>query len=243
MDQLLFKTSLSNIEIKSVKLSDNEEEDKFVHLEGFAATFGNIDLQGDTIVKGAFTKTLADPDIQIKLLHQHWAENLLGVVETAIETDKGLFITAKMPKNIDIVRNLVPLLKMKALGKFSIGFNVVSSEESQDGGRLLTEIKLHEVSVVTFAANPKADITSVKKEAMVLTVEEIESLHTKREFEKMFMDTGVFTRQASILLASGFKDNEQRDSADVLTKQRDSVHFNKALLQKEIGKFQQLMSE
>ena len=241
MDQLLFKTALSDIEIKSLHLED--EEDKFIHLEGFAATFGNIDLQGDTIVKGAFTKTLADPDIQIKLLHQHFPSELLGAVETATETDKGLFITAKMPKNIDIVRNLVPLLEMKALGKFSIGFNVVSSEESPDGGKLLTEIKLHEVSVVTFAANPKADITSVKKDSIVLNIEDIERVDNKRDFEQLLLSTGAFTHNAAKFLTAGFQEYKQRDVANIQNTQRDVVSYNKALLQKEVGKFQQLMRE
>ncbi len=240
MDNLLFKTSALNIEIKSGHLDD--EEDKFIHLEGLASTFGNMDSQGDIIVKGAFAKSLGNSDIQVKLLHQHNPSDVLGRIDQIRETDNGLFLMARMPKSIDIVRNLAPLLQMGAVGKFSIGFNVKDADVSPDGNRLIKEIELHEVSIVTFAANNNAVITSVKKDISMLNVEDIEILNTKRQFEKMFLDTGVFTRKASKLLASGFKEYEQRDAADVQTKQRDAVHY-KALALVEMGKFQQLMNK
>lgn len=237
MAQLLYKTSTLDIEIKNAHLED--EEDKFIHLEGLASTFGNLDRQGDIIVKGAFAKTLGNADIQVHLLHQHNTSNVLGKIDQIRETDNGLFIMARMPKSTDLVRNLAPLLQMGAIGKFSIGFNVKDADVSPDGNRLIKEIELHEVSIVTFAANNNAVITSVKKDVPMLNVEDIECIATRREFEKMFMGTGVFTRKAANLLAS--LQEKQRDAAQVHTRQRDAA-YNKALTLIEIGKFQQLMN-
>ncbi len=235
MEQLLFKTSALNFKIKSGHLED--ENDKFFTIEGLASTFGNLDRQGDIIVKGAFAKTLGNSDIQVQFLHQHNPSDVLGRIDHIRETDDGLFLMARMPKNIDIVRNLMPLLDMGAIGKFSIGFNVIDTDVSPDGNRLIKEIELHEVSVVTFAANNKANITSVKKDVPMLNVEDIECLSTRRDFEKMFMNTGIFTRKASNLLAS--LQEKQRDAVDEHTRQRDAVECNLAHALVEMGKLKQ----
>ena len=47
----------------------------------------------------------------------------------------------------------------------SIGFNTLKAvKNSQANSRILQEIDLHEISLVTFAANPKAKIMSIKSD-------------------------------------------------------------------------------
>ncbi len=153
MENLLFKNAGLTLEIKEIG-------DEYVHLEGLASTFGNIDRSGDIIAIGAFEQTLTKR--MPKLLNQHDMRQPIGVIDMAAEVQEGLFIKCRLPKANSMVMDMLPLLKMGALGDFSIGFNVVDSETTPDGNRIIKEIDLWEVSIVTIPANPKAKITSVK---------------------------------------------------------------------------------
>ena len=233
MKNLAFKNILATFEIKQDNVND-----EFVYIEGLASTFGNLDREGDIIAKGAFTNTLTKR--MPKLLNQHRIEQPIGVIDMAYEAEEGLRIKARMPKANSMVRDILPLLKMGALGDFSIGFNVIDSETGQDGIRIIKEIDLWEVSIVTIPANPEARITSVKKLAVedpegvkdkdekIVDTIKAESISTKREFEQMLIDTGCFTRKATVILAARFNEN-QRDSEK--PKQRDSANEEKLLLE------------
>ena len=221
MENLIFKDAGLTLEIKEIG-------DEYVHLEGLASTFGNIDRVGDIISKGAFLQTLAKR--KPKLLNQHDIRHPIGVIDMAAEVEEGLYIKARMPKANSMVMDMLPLLKMGALGDFSIGFNVIDSETTPDGNRVIKEIDLWEVSIVTIPANPKAKITSVKKledkDINIIDAEKAESILTKREFEVLLMNTGCFTRKACITLAARFNES-QSDSGQ--SKQRDSVNEEKLL--------------
>lgn len=201
------------------KFEVKKEDDEFIHLEGLASTFGNVDSQNDIIVQGAFTDTLVNSDIKIKLLNQHRSDQPIGLVESAIQNGEGLFIKAIMPKKNSQVQDLLPLLKMGAIANFSIGYSVKDSEFTDEGIRLLKEIELHEVSIVTFPANDKANITSVKS----LEVGDVEGIKTKKEFEKLLLSTNAFSRKAAVVLASHFKEEQSDSAKEQDKKQRESV--------------------
>lgn len=223
MNKLLYHKVKSSLQIK-------ELSDEYVHLEGLAATFGNLDRVGDIIVKGAFENTLTKR--MPKLLNQHDMYQPLGVVDMAYETNEGLYIKARMPKENSTVKDILPLLKMGALSDFSIGFNVDDSEASPDGNRILKAIDLWEISIVTIPANPRAKITSVKKldelEGEVIDAAKAETILTKREFEQVLEQTGLFTKKARVILASRFNET-QGEPAKKNSKQRDSVNEEKLL--------------
>ncbi len=87
------------------------------------------------------------------------------------------------------------LLKMGALNGLSIGF--VSKQWSIDVDqdiRTLTEIDLWEVSLVTFPANAKARITSVKAADIV-------GIKTIRQAEKALRDAGFSDDAAKAFVA------------------------------------------
>jgi len=238
MENLLFKKINSPLEFK-------ELDDGFVHIKGYASTFGNIDRVGDKIEQGAFSMSLTER--MPKLLYQHKMSEPLGVIDKAYETEVGLVIEARMPKDNSTVKDLLPLLKMGALGDFSIGFSVKEAEMGEDGIRILKEVDLWEVSIVTIPANARAKIMQVKKLETELnqikqkkgtdmdekTVDafKAESISTKREFEQMLKDTGVFTKKAAVILASKFKEVEvQGDPVTTKNNQSDSVDI-KCLLE------------
>lgn len=136
-------------------------------LEGYASTFGNIDLGGDVVVKGAFAKTIANIKANgIPLLADHVpsVNSVLGTIYDAKEDDKGLKIWAKF-SSAQSAQDARTKLVEGHVNKMSIGYEAIGQKfGDQDGERVrfLTEVKLWETSVVVFPMNPEAVINRVK---------------------------------------------------------------------------------
>jgi HK97 family phage prohead protease len=129
--------------------------------DGYASVFGSVNAYGFVIDAGAFAKTLKERPNPV-LLWQHWTDQPIGKITSAIEDTKGLKIRAQLVPEVDQARAAHALMKAGAIEGLSIGFRVVkSSYETGKGIDHVTELKLGEVSVVTFAADPKAKIGRV----------------------------------------------------------------------------------
>ena len=151
-----------DFEIKSIH--DDEEDDKFFIFEGFASTFGNIDHDGDIMVRGAFKESL-EKRMPV-VLWQHNTREPIGMPIELKETDQGLFIRARLPKDDTFVTGrVIPQMKVGSVTKMSIGFFILDSEDELIEGRRVTHIKkveLLEFSLVTFASNEQASVTGMK---------------------------------------------------------------------------------
>jgi HK97 family phage prohead protease len=136
-------------------------------LIGYASTFGNVDLGGDVVVKGAFTKTIENIKTNgIPLLADHFAStsSVLGTIYDATEDTKGLQIKARLSQ-APSAQDVAVKLREGHLNKMSIGYESMDDSYDEVNGqkvRLLKEIKLWETSVVVFPMNPKASIERVK---------------------------------------------------------------------------------
>lgn len=144
-------------------------------LEGYASTFGNVDLGGDVVVKGAFAKTIANIKKNgIPLLADHVAStaSVLGTIFDASEDSTGLKIKARFSSAASAQDVRTKLLEGH-LDRMSIGYDPVEYAfmDGEDGSRnrKLIEIKLWEASVVVFPMNPEAAISRVKSVAATLT--------------------------------------------------------------------------
>lgn len=126
--------------------------------EGYASTFDGLDLQGDTISKGAFSTNLEKKDLLV--LFQHNADHAIGKILEMKEDDHGLFVRGKISETT-LGKDIMTLLKDQVLQKMSIGFKILDQEPTEDG-RLLKSIDLIEISIVSFPANPDAIITGAK---------------------------------------------------------------------------------
>lgn len=152
------------------KMSDvemNVDDNDIGYIKGYASTFGNTDLGGDVVSKGAFTQTLNHKGNRIKLFfdHEYGIKDMAGVGYTQ-EDDKGLALDGKMPLKAQDVRNAFEKIKFMLdegidIG-LSIGYDVVKSYMRPDGIRDLKEIALHEVSITPFPMNTEAQILSAK---------------------------------------------------------------------------------
>lgn len=149
-------------EYKSFKF-ELESADESGEFSGYAAVFGNKDSGGDIIEKGAFSKTIREDFDRIKILSQHTACELpIGKPLELREDDKGLFIRGKISDTAK-GRDIQTLMKDGVLNELSIGYDAVEFDyDSEQGVRRLKEIKLWEVSIVTWAMNDQAKIDEVK---------------------------------------------------------------------------------
>lgn len=149
-------------EYKSFKF-ELESADESGEFSGYAAVFGNKDSGGDIIEKGAFSKTIREDFDRIKILSQHTdCELPIGKPLELREDDKGLFIRGKISDTAK-GRDIQMLMKDGVLNELSIGYDAVEFDyDSEQGVRRLKEIKLWEVSIVTWAMNDQAKIDEVK---------------------------------------------------------------------------------
>jgi uncharacterized protein len=141
-------------EIKSV-----DESGTF---EGFAATYGNEDLVGDVIEPGAFSRTIKNSGGETRILWQHDMSKPIGKA-VLTDTATGLHIKGRLALAVTAGRDAYESLKAGLIDSLSIGFDLIR-REVKNGKRHLQEIKLYEVSLVTFPANPLATVTAVKSQ-------------------------------------------------------------------------------
>lgn len=140
-----------------------ESADENGEFSGYAAVFGNRDSGDDIIEKGAFARTIKEDFDRIKILSQHNdCELPIGKPIELREDDKGLFVRGKI-SDTQKGRDIRTLLQDGVLNELSIGYDPVEFEfDSNAGVRRLKEIKLWEISVVTWAMNEQAKVDEVK---------------------------------------------------------------------------------
>jgi hypothetical protein len=141
-----------NFKIKSVNADGT-----FV---GMGAVYNNVDLGGDKILPGAFTRTLNSRKGAVPILWQHQPDNPIG---SAIVTEipAGLQVQGSLELSDPTARKAYTFMKAGVTRGLSIGYETVQS--TMDGDvRNLTELKLYEISCVTFPMNESATISSVK---------------------------------------------------------------------------------
>ena len=150
-------------EYKTLTFRAEEYEEETGIFSGYAAVYGNIDSGGDVIEPGAFTKTIAEGWERVKILALHndcWLP--IGRPLELREDSNGLFIKAKV-SDTSMGRDIKVLLKDGVLNELSIGYDPVVFDYDENGIRHLREVKLWEVSVVTWAMNQEAVITDYKQ--------------------------------------------------------------------------------
>jgi uncharacterized protein len=130
---------------------------------GYSSVFDVVDSQRDVVVRGAFKTSLAARTQPLQLLWQHKWESPIGVVQEIFEDAHGLFIRGKLLMEVAQAREAHALLKARVIRGLSIGYSVKRAErDPQSGVRLLKEVELWEVSVLTLPANEAAQVTVVK---------------------------------------------------------------------------------
>jgi len=110
---------------------------------GYAALFDVADAAGDVIRKGAFSRTLAER-AELPLLWQHDPARRIGRIETLTEDERGLRVIAR----IESAGRAGAELLRRAVSGLSFGYRARQYRRLPKG-RLLEDIELFEVSLVT----------------------------------------------------------------------------------------------
>lgn len=156
-----FEVKNASLEIKNI--------DSYGKFCGYASVFNVKDSYNDIVLPSAFKKTLQKKSIKkdIKLLWQHSQDKPIGYFEIIKEDPIGLYVEGKIMLDIQQGMEAYNLIKTKSVSGLSIGYMVKEAEYSKnDSTRLLKEIDLFEISVVTFPANEFSNITFCKSRSV-----------------------------------------------------------------------------
>lgn len=130
---------------------------------GYASVFNVVDNQRDIILHGAFSRSIHKGLANVKFLWQHQQDEPIGVLTELREDTHGLYVQGKLLLNVQRAQEAYSLLKEGAISGLSIGYSPVHySLDPESGVRLLTDVDLWEISLVTFPANQNASVTLLK---------------------------------------------------------------------------------
>lgn len=176
-------------------------------LEGHGSVFGNVDLGGDVVIRGAFKSVLAEAKKSGDMPGMYWMHDPsrpMGVWHEMAEDDRGLYVKGEIA-DTPLGNEIHALMKLGAVRKLSIGYKAGETAYDRDGNRMLKTIEvLRDVSPVSYAMNPLAKISAVKAQCSA----DGEYVPTEREMEQKFRDMGCSKKVARALVYRLF-DNDR----------------------------------
>lgn len=133
-----------------------------LEIAGYASLFGVRDLAGDVVERGAFSQSLEDlPAPDVRMLYQHDGNKPIGEWHELYEDNVGLWARGRIydyDNNSALAQSEVRNRKTDGL---SIGFRTIDAKPIE-GGRILKQIDLREISLVTFPMLPRARLKLIR---------------------------------------------------------------------------------
>jgi uncharacterized protein len=131
---------------------------------GYASVFDVRDTQQDIIIRGAFADTIRNRTHEVKLLWQHDMREPIGTIDILKEDALGLYMQARLfVQEVARAKEAYHLIKNGVVQGLSIGYSPTRYHiNTATRTRIITQVELWEISLVTFPANPQAHITVVK---------------------------------------------------------------------------------
>ena len=196
----MFKTKDFALHVKDVS-----EEGTF---EGYGSIFNNVDSYGEKVAPGAFGESLARHQregTKPLMLWQHNSDEPIGVWENLAEDGKGLKGTGKFELETARGREAHALLKAGAIRGLSIGYRELEAEPDGNN-RILKKLDLMEISVVSFPANRRANVTAVKSERMEEFARRLRDGDPMpiKDFEDILREAGVPKSMAVAIASHGY---------------------------------------
>lgn len=159
---------------KTVTFQCKAVDDEQGLIEAYGSVFDNVDQGDDMVRPGAFKRTIQNSKSRVKagkstflipMLWQHDANQPIGGWYDLGEDAHGLKAKGKIILSTKLGQDIYNLIKEGVLDQFSIGYDIPqggASYNAKEGYRELKELRLWEISVVTFAMNTEALLTGVK---------------------------------------------------------------------------------
>lgn len=123
--------------------------DRPILIEGYASLFGLPDSSGDVVRPGAFARSMRSGGVPMLLQHRSGA--VAGRWTRLVEDARGLFVRGLV--DADAPRRLI---LSSGLDGLSIGFRPRIWRTAPEGGRVLADLDLVEVSLVAEPMLPAA---------------------------------------------------------------------------------------
>jgi HK97 family phage prohead protease len=166
--------STYKIKSQSLGIKDLNLEKREVAM--YLSHFGNVDSDGDLLVKGCFKKSLQEKGVdstsnrKIAFLRYHNWEMPIGKFIKLEEDDLGLFAVAQLG-NSTLGNDALLDYQDEIIREHSIGFKYLQDKikwiedaSMENGGYyLISEVALWEGSAVTFGANELTPVVQVSK--------------------------------------------------------------------------------
>lgn len=130
-------------------------------IEGYAALFGVADQTGDVVRAGAFSRSLARRTAPLPMLVEHERRSHAGFWNDVREDGRGLFLRGAVRDDMPGAARAKRMLA-RGIDGLSIGFVSLVAYRSASG-RVIEEIELLEVSIVTHPMQPQARLTLARE--------------------------------------------------------------------------------
>lgn len=170
-----------SIQYRTFDVRAEQDRDGF---DGHASAWWSVDSYGTAMKPGAFRKTLKERGEKIPLLWQHDPWTPIGKPDELKEDKAGLAFKASVVTDVRAGAEAMALLRADTPLGMSFGFETIKSrpveeadqdkldwsqapqfyttDEGKDFVRIIEEVRLWEISLVTFPANEAATITAVR---------------------------------------------------------------------------------
>lgn len=171
-------------------------------VSGYAATWWEVDSYGSAIKPGAFRKTIKERGDRIPALWNHNPDWPIGKVTQLKEDKTGLFFKAEISERTQHGAETLELLRAGVPLGISFGFETLQRRTGQaddeftfntplmfrkdsklppEEVEVKTEIRLWEVSPVTFPANEMTHFTEIRKSGSLDYIESLMAALTAGE--------------------------------------------------------------
>lgn len=153
----------TGLEHKFARFGDGLTVDEGAVIQGYASLFGEADQGGDIVQKGAYAGSihrLVVRNQRVKMLWQHDPAQPIGVWDEVREDEKGLWVKGRLLESTRMGREAAVLIEAGAIDGLSIGYRTRKASKNDKGQRLLNELELWEVSLVTFPMLPSARVAA-----------------------------------------------------------------------------------
>lgn len=184
----LFKNPVStSLDAERAKLEITNDR----KVKGYAIVWGSKNDYNEIVVRGATLNSLNARGVgstsgnPILVLNQHRQTEPLCRPTVLQEDDYGLYFEGDIIEGVDYAENVVNQVNQGVLRQLSYGFNYIWDKTEYDAindAYILKEIKLGEISLVTFSSDENAQLRSFNQlqERAVLdkfSTEQINDLH------------------------------------------------------------------
>jgi HK97 family phage prohead protease len=136
---------------------------------GYFAVFGNKDLDGDIIERGAFSKTIQERGPMgkqlIKYLLDHDKTKVVAKLQVLQEDEKGLYYEGKIGGHA-AGQDFLKMVESELINQHSFGYYVPKDKSFYDSNRkanIIKEVFMYEGSAIQFlGANPETNMIGLK---------------------------------------------------------------------------------